>query len=74
MNLETIKANNPSLNQPQVTSRLVYESEEMKSIIDIVNRIAKSNINVIVTGETGTGKEHSKRITKITVHLNLSLY
>jgi transcriptional regulator with PAS, ATPase and Fis domain len=57
MNLETIKANNPSLNQSQVTSRLVYESEEMKSIIDIVNRIAKSNINVIVTGETGTGKE-----------------
>ncbi len=57
MNLETIKANNPSLNQSHVTSRLVYESEEMKSIIDIVNRIAKSNINVIVTGETGTGKE-----------------
>ncbi len=57
MNLETIKANNPSLNQSQVTNRLVYESEEMKSIIDIVNRIAKSNINVIVTGETGTGKE-----------------
>ncbi len=57
MNLETIKANNPSMNQSQVTSRLVYESEEMKSIIDIVNRISKSNINVIVTGETGTGKE-----------------
>jgi transcriptional regulator with PAS, ATPase and Fis domain len=36
---------------------IVSESPEMKSIVDIVNRIAKSNINVIITGESGTGKE-----------------
>jgi len=36
---------------------LVYESPEMQSIIDIADRIAKSNINVIITGEIGTGKE-----------------
>jgi len=36
---------------------LVYESPEMQSIIDIAERIAKSNINVIITGEIGTGKE-----------------
>ena len=36
---------------------IVHESEEMRSIVDIVDRIAKSNINVIITGESGTGKE-----------------
>jgi transcriptional regulator with PAS, ATPase and Fis domain len=36
---------------------IVSESPEMKSIVDIVDRIAKSNINVIITGESGTGKE-----------------
>lgn len=52
MELENVKTNSsPS------PVHIVQESEEMKSIIDIVNRIAKSNINVIITGDTGTGKE-----------------
>lgn len=36
---------------------IVSESEEMRSIMDIIDRVAKSNINVIITGESGTGKE-----------------
>lgn len=36
---------------------IIHESEEMRSIVDITDRIAKSNINVIITGESGTGKE-----------------
>jgi len=36
---------------------IVQESEEMKSIVDIISRIAKSSINVIIAGESGTGKE-----------------
>ena len=36
---------------------IVSESEEMRSIMDIVDRVAKSNINIIITGESGTGKE-----------------
>ncbi|MFH1223293.1 MAG: sigma-54 dependent transcriptional regulator [Pseudomonadota bacterium] len=36
---------------------IIHESEEMKSILDIVSRIAKSSINVIIAGESGTGKE-----------------
>ncbi|MEI6092596.1 MAG: sigma-54 dependent transcriptional regulator [bacterium] len=36
---------------------IVSESEEMRSIMDIIERVAKSNINVIITGESGTGKE-----------------
>ena len=33
---------------------IVSESEEMRSIMDIIERVAKSNINVIITGESGT--------------------
>ncbi len=36
---------------------IIHKSEEMRSIVDIIERIAKSNINVIITGESGTGKE-----------------
>jgi transcriptional regulator with PAS, ATPase and Fis domain len=36
---------------------IVSESEEMRSIMDIIERVAKSNINIIITGESGTGKE-----------------
>ncbi|MEI6079361.1 MAG: sigma-54 dependent transcriptional regulator [bacterium] len=36
---------------------IVSESGEMKSIMDIIDRVAKSNINIIITGESGTGKE-----------------
>lgn len=60
MELENIRANHPAKTFPSGNTdnvRLVHESEEMRSIIDIINRIAKSNINVIITGETGTGKE-----------------
>ncbi|MCX6112951.1 MAG: sigma-54 factor interaction domain-containing protein [Proteobacteria bacterium] len=36
---------------------IVSESEEMRSIMDIIDRVARSNINIIITGESGTGKE-----------------
>lgn len=36
---------------------LIAQSPLMHKIIDDVNRIAKSNANVMITGESGTGKE-----------------
>jgi len=57
---------------------IIHESEEMRSIVDIIDRIAKSNINVIITGESGTGKEliakeihnRSNRVSKQFVVIN----
>lgn len=57
--MELDRSNVQSTNRSVVLNEqtLVFESPEMQSIIDIADRIAKSNINVIITGEIGTGKE-----------------
>jgi len=36
---------------------IVYASDSMKSVIDRVKRIAPTDVSVLITGETGTGKD-----------------
>jgi len=36
---------------------IIYKSEKMKSILDVVNKVADSNATILITGESGTGKE-----------------
>lgn len=36
---------------------IIGESSKIKDVLDIVNRIAKSNATALITGESGTGKE-----------------
>jgi DNA-binding NtrC family response regulator len=38
-------------------NNVIGKSESMKSIFDLVNRIAGASSNVLITGESGTGKE-----------------
>jgi DNA-binding NtrC family response regulator len=40
-----------------VDAKLVVESQAMKQLFEVVDRIAVGTINVLVTGETGVGKE-----------------
>jgi DNA-binding NtrC family response regulator len=42
---------------PDINGVLVGNSPEMREIKDRLNRVAASDSNVLVTGETGTGKE-----------------
>ena len=59
---------------------IVGESEPMRAVFDVVHRVAPANSSVLITGETGTGKElvaqaiHrlSPRAAKLFVPLNCS--
>jgi len=36
---------------------IVYRSTQMTELINIIHRVAKGNMNILVSGESGTGKE-----------------
>ena len=44
----------PNIYQP---SNFIGQSQAIKQVFEIVNRVAKTSSSVIITGETGTGKE-----------------
>ena len=45
------------LRQPAYLEEIIYSSEKMSEIMDLATRVAQSDAAVLVTGETGTGKE-----------------
>jgi two-component system, NtrC family, response regulator len=57
---------------------MVGDSPAMKKIFETINRLAKTDVNVLITGESGTGKElcaraihyHSSRTTQPFVPIN----
>ena len=46
----------------ELRSRIVGESDAMREVLDLVRRIASSDEDVLIEGETGTGKE---RVAKL---------
>lgn len=58
----------------------VFNSEEMQKLLRLVTRVAASNSNILITGESGTGKDvvahiihdHSRRKDQKLVKVNLS--
>ncbi|HLE69951.1 MAG TPA: sigma 54-interacting transcriptional regulator, partial [Vicinamibacteria bacterium] len=51
---ERLERENELLRQDSVT--LVAESEAMKPVVEIIQRVGPSDANVLLTGENGTGK------------------
>ncbi len=43
--------------QPGALGPLVGSTPEMKAVFSLIERVASSNVSVLVTGESGTGKE-----------------
>jgi len=48
--------------QLQMPSELVFESPAMKSILELIQRIARTPHTVLITGESGVGKEVVARL------------
>jgi DNA-binding NtrC family response regulator len=46
-----------SVEEQRVSGNIIGESKAMQDIFELVQSIAKSNTSVLITGETGTGKE-----------------
>lgn len=58
-NLEAfIRNEQPVLNQNMYTfKKIIHQSEKMEECIRFAKKIALTHVNVMITGETGTGKE-----------------
>ena len=50
----------------QLKTNLVGDSEPMRRVYDMIGRVARADSNVLIAGETGTGKELAARA----IHLN----
>jgi DNA-binding NtrC family response regulator len=58
---------------------IVARSPEMLEVLNLVRKVAKTDANVLITGDNGTGKEliareihrHSKRADEIMVHVDM---
>ena len=49
----TVKA----LSEPKPVSEMIAESQAMQKVLRVVERVAPTDANVLITGENGTGKE-----------------
>lgn len=45
------------LRKPEAPCDIIYRSEKMKSLMETLPKIAQSSSNVLITGESGVGKE-----------------
>ncbi len=41
----------------KVVEGIIYKSDKMQQIIDLINKVASRKMSVLITGESGTGKE-----------------
>jgi DNA-binding NtrC family response regulator len=57
LNKEIKKLSKEVKQKPTFTTDLIGNCEPMQKVYELVQKAAQSNINVTITGETGTGKE-----------------
>jgi DNA-binding NtrC family response regulator len=57
LKLQRLEAENRQLRQRLGKHEIVWSGEEMKKVMDLVERVASTETRVCILGETGTGKE-----------------
>ncbi len=63
----------------QSYSEIIGQSEKMQELFDIINKVAKTDANILILGENGTGKEiiaraihrQSERANKLFINVDL---
>ena len=53
---EVLEAENRSLREDREQTQFIAESDAMKPVMEMVERIGPSDANILITGENGTGK------------------
>ena len=82
MMLSEVRAENRRLRaeaEPVDDSEIVFRSQAMQNVMDMVAKVAQGDVAVLITGESGTGKgvvareihRHSRRSEAPFVHVNL---
>ncbi len=79
---ELLKIENEFLQKrAQIETNMIGESDAMKSLFHLISKVARSDSNVLISGETGTGKEmvaldihkNSSRANKLPVIVNCAI-
>jgi len=88
LKLRNVKIENTSLNKTASTLKqelkpssqsIIGQSEPMKKVMEMVKKVAKTDANIFIAGENGTGKEliareihmHSKRKNEIMINVDM---
>ncbi len=54
---QRLEAENKLLRDGEDRPTLIAESQAMQPVLELINRVGRSDANVLITGENGTGKE-----------------
>lgn len=77
--LETLKVQLRSLNDPGAPNVIIGESDAMREVFSLIERLADTEANILLLGENGTGKDliadaiyrHSLRSQRVFVQIDL---
>jgi len=77
--VENLKKQMEVLNTTETTYEIIGESDAMRKVFDMINKLSGTDANVLILGENGTGKDliaraiyhHSLRAGKVFVSIDL---
>lgn len=56
-NATSVRSSSPSAQPQQSATKVVFESDASRKVFELADRVAQTDVSVMITGESGTGKE-----------------